>query len=68
MTTLLRYWSAVADWFRIKPANALAAGTFLAMLTGVALLSVPWALIIGGGLGFVLLVARHVLLGGDQDA
>jgi len=30
--------------------TGIAAGSFLLMLAGVALLSVPWAMILGGGL------------------
>lgn len=53
-------------WCRQNPTDAIASAAFVALLAGVALLSVPWALITGGGIVFAALATARIL-GWDQQ-
>ncbi len=56
-----RVYSLVRAWSKDNPADALATTGFAALTLGVAMLSVPWAFIIGGGLILACCIAAYVL-------
>ena len=53
--------STAAAWCKKNPTDTLGLCSFLLLLTGVALLSVAWACIVGGGTIFALLGISRVL-------